>query len=303
MNIGVEPRTFELKRRHARVHEWTAERVIIGSGIATIVFVVLVLALLLRDGLPVFRYTSLPKFLFGRDWLPLSGVFGILPLILGSLLVTAGAVVIAVPLGVAVAVYIAEVAPPRVKEFLKPIVETLAAIPSVVIGFIGLLVLAPVVRQVFHLPTGLTAFTGSVMLALMALPTITSIAEDAITAVPRDYRAASLALGATRWQTIRMAVVPAARSGIFSGAMLGIGRVIGETMAVLMVTGNAAVVPTTIFEPVRTMTATIAAEMGETVQYSPHYFALFAIGLVLFVITFAINLLADLALRRSVVSR
>lgn len=303
MNIGVEPRTFELKRRHARVHEWTAERVIIGSGIATIVFVVLVLALLLRDGLPVFRYTSLPKFLFGRDWLPLSGVFGILPLILGSLLVTAGAVVIAVPLGVAVAVYIAEVAPPRVKEFLKPIVETLAAIPSVVIGFIGLLVLAPVVRQVFHLPTGLTAFTGSVMLALMALPTITSIAEDAITAVPRDYRAASLALGATRWQTIRMAVVPAARSGIFAGAMLGIGRVIGETMAVLMVTGNAAVVPTTIFEPVRTMTATIAAEMGETVQYSPHYFALFAIGLVLFVITFAINLLADLALRRSTVSR
>jgi len=286
-----------------KITDAVMEAVIRFSGITTIVFVVLIFVLLLRNGLPVFRYTSVPKFLFGRDWLPLSGVFGILPLILGSLLVTAGAVVIAVPLGVAVAVYIAEVAPPRVKEFLKPIVETLAAIPSVVIGFIGLLVLAPVVQRLFSLPTGLTAFTGSVVLALMALPTITSIAEDAITAVPRDYRAASLALGATRWQTIRMAVVPAARSGIFAGAMLGIGRVIGETMAVLMVTGNAAVVPTTIFEPVRTMTATIAAEMGETVQYSPHYFALFAIGLVLFVITFAINLLADLALRRSVVSR
>ena len=269
------------------------------SGIATIAFVILILALLLQNGLPVFRYTSVRDLLLGTDWLPLSGVFGALPLILASLLVTAGAAAIAIPLGVAVAVYIAEVAPPWVKEVLKPTVETLAAIPSVVIGFIGLLVLAPFVQRIFDLPTGLTAFTGSIMLAFMALPTIVSIAEDAITAVPLEYRAASLALGATRWQAIRTVVVPAARSGIFAGAMLGIGRVIGETMAVLMVTGNAAVIPRTIFEPVRTMTATIAAEMGETVQYSPHYFALFAVGLVLFAITFAINLLADLALHRS----
>lgn len=268
------------------------------SGIAAIVIVILIFALLLRDGLPIFRFVNPRELLLGQDWLPLSRVYGILPLILGSLLVTFAAAIIAIPLGVAVAVYIAEVASPRIREILKPAVETLAAIPSVVIGFIGLLVLAPFIQRILDLPTGLTAFTGAIMLAFMALPTIVSIAEDAITAVPKEYRAASLALGATKWQTIRMVVVPAAKSGIFAGAMLGIGRVIGETMAVLMVTGNAAVIPQTIFEPVRTMTATIAAEMGETVRQSSHYYALFAIGLVLFAITFLINLAADLALHR-----
>lgn len=282
-----------------RVTEALAGGIIRISGIATIVFVVLILALLLWNGLPVFRYTGPGKFLFGKDWFPLSGIFGALPLILASLLVTAVATLIAIPLGTAMAVYIAEVAHPRLKEILKPTVETLAAIPSVVIGFIGLLVLSPIIRSTFHLPTGLTALTGSIMLAFMSLPTIVSIAEDAITAVPIEYRTASLALGATKWQTIRRVVVPAARSGIFAAIMLGIGRAIGETMTVLMVTGNAAVIPHTIFEPVRTMTATIAAEMGETVQYSPHYSALFAVGLVLFVITFLINLLADVALHRT----
>jgi len=285
------------KRR--RITEVAVESVIRLSGLAAVIFVILIFLLLLRDGLPVFRYTGVTEFLFGRDWFPLSGKFGILPLILGSLLVTAGAVVIAVPLGTAVSVYIAEVASAPVKEVLKPAVETLAAIPSVVIGFIGFVVLAPYVKQIFDLPTGLTAFTGSLMLAFMALPTIVSIAEDAITAVPLGYRAASLALGATRWQTIRRVVVPAARSGIFAGVMLGLGRVIGETMTVLMVTGNAAVIPHAIFQPVRTMTATIAAEMGETVHDSAHYFSLFAIGLVLFVMTFFINVAAGIALRRT----
>lgn len=285
--------------KHKKPSEYAIEWLIGFSGIATIIFVILIFVLLLREGLPVFKYTSLGKFLFGHDWQPLSDVFGTLPLILASLWVTVGAVLIAIPLGAAVAIYIAEVASPRAKEILKPTVETLAAIPSVVIGFIGLLVLAPLIQKVFNLPTGLTAFTGSVMLAFMAMPTVVSIAEDAITAVPNDYRAASLALGATRWQTIRMTIVPAARSGIFAGAMLGIGRVIGETMTVLMVTGNAAVIPHSLFQPVRTMTATIAAEMGETVQGSPHYFSLFAIGLVLFAITFLVNLLADVALHKS----
>jgi phosphate transport system permease protein len=280
------------------ITEVAIEGLIRFSGITTIIFVVLIFLLLLREGLPVFKYTSLPKFLFGHDWLPLSDIFGALPLILASLLVTAGAVVISIPLGVAVAIYIAEVASPRAKEVLKPAVETLAAIPSVVVGFIGYLVLAPIIQKAFNLPTGLTAFTGSVMLAFMAMPTIVSIAEDAITAVPTDYRAASLAMGATRWQTIWNVIVPSAKSGIFAGAMLGIGRVIGETMTVLMVTGNAAVIPHSLFQPVRTMTATIAAEMGETVQGSPHYFALFAVGLVLFGMTFAVNLMADLALHR-----
>ena len=292
-----------MERRMAAKRKRVTEAVVQGairlSGVATILFVILIFALLLRDGLPVFKYTSLRAFLLGKDWLPLSRIFGTLPLSLASLMVTAAAGLIAIPLGAAVAIYIAEVAPSRAKEFLKPAVETLAAIPSVVIGFIGLLILAPFVQRLFDLPTGLSAFTGAVILAFMALPTVVSIAEDAITAVPNEYRAASLALGATRWQTIRQVVVPAAKSGIFAGAMLGIGRVIGETMAVLMVTGNAAVIPHSLFQPVRTMTATIAAEMGETVQHSPHYFSLFAIGLLLFVITFAINLAADVALHRT----
>ncbi len=285
-------------KKRRRIIEAFIERLIQLCGVAAIIFVVLIFGLLLRNGIPIFKYTSIEKFLFGREWLPLSGRFEILPLVLGSLLVTFGAIIIAVPLGVAVAVYIAEIASPRMKDLLKPIIETLAAIPSVVIGFIGLLVVAPAVKTLFNLPTGLTAFTGSIMLAFMSLPTIISISEDALTAVSVEYRAASLALGATRWQTISRIVVPSARSGILAAVMLGIGRVIGETMAVLMVTGNAAVIPHSIFQPVRTMTATIAAEMGETVQYSPHYFALFAIGLVLFLITFVINLIADLALRR-----
>ncbi len=284
--------------RRRSITEIVIEGLIRFSGVATIIFVVLIFLLLLLNGLPVLRYTSVSRFLLGRDWLPLSDIFGTLPLILASLLVTAGAVVISVPLGAAVAIYIAEVASPRAKEILKPAVETLAAIPSVVVGFIGYLVLAPVIQKLFNLPTGLTALTGSIMLAFMAMPTIVSIAEDAITAVPTDYRAASLAMGATRWQTIWHVVAPAAKSGIFAGAMLGIGRVIGETMTVLMVTGNAAVIPHSLFQPVRTMTATIAAEMGETVQGSPHYIALFAVGLVLFAMTFLINLAADVALHR-----
>lgn len=292
-----------MAKRRRKLIEKIIERLLQLSGIATVVFVISIFGLLLANGLPIFRYTSVGRFLFGREWFPLSGRFEILPLIIGSLLVTAGAVVIAVPLGIAVAVYIAEIASPRMKELLKPAVETLAAIPSVVIGFIGLLVVAPAVKTLLHLPTGLTAFTGSLMLAFMSLPTIISISEDAITAVPMDYRAASLALGATRWQTISRVVVPSAKSGIIAAVMLGIGRVIGETMAVLMVTGNAAVIPHSIFQPVRTMTATIAAEMGETVQYSPHYFALFAVGLVLFIISFLINLMADLALHRKEIVR
>lgn len=290
-------------KKRRRILEDFIERLIQLCGVAAIIFVVLIFGLLLRNGVPIFKYTSIGKFLFGREWLPLSGRFEILPLILGSLVVTAGAIIIAVPLGVAVAVYIAEIASPRMKDLLKPVIETLAAIPSVVIGFIGLLVVAPAVKTLFNLPTGLTAFTGAIMLAFMSLPTIISISEDALTAVSVEYRAASLALGATRWQTISRIVVPSARSGILAAVMLGIGRVIGETMAVLMVTGNAAIIPHSIFQPVRTMTATIAAEMGETVQYSPHYFALFAIGLVLFLITFLINLIADLALRRRETTR
>jgi phosphate transport system permease protein len=218
-----------------------------------------------------------------------------IPLILGSVLVTVTAIAIALPLGVASAVYVSEVAPNWAREILKPLIEILAGIPSVVLGFFGMTALAPVIREGLGMPTGLTAFSGALLLAYMSLPTIISVAEDALDAVPKSYRDAGLAMGATQWQTIWRVVVPAARSGIVTAVMLGMGRAIGETMAVMMVTGNAARMPLTLdslFRPVRTMTATIAAEMGEVAQGSVHYHALFGIGIILFVLTFAINLAA-----------
>lgn len=286
-----------------RFGEWAAEKIVVLSGAFAIIIVALILLFLLRDGLPAFHYVSPGRFLFGKDWYPLSNQFQILPLILGSVMVTVGAIVIAVPIGLAAAVYLAEIAPMWAREILKPTVEVLAGIPSVVIGFIGMMVLAPWVKNLLNLPTGMTALTGSIMLAFMAMPTIISISEDAIVAVPRDYGSGALALGATPWQAIAGVTVPAAKSGIIAAVMLGIGRAVGETMTVLMVTGNAAVIPHSFLQPVRTMTATIAAEMGEVAQGTPHYFSLFAIGLVLFVMTFIINLIADMALQRTQVRR
>ena len=277
-----------------RAFEFVIEKAIFLAGILSIVFVVLIFIFLLKEGLSLFKSYSPLSFFFGTGWYPIStpGRFGILPLLGGSLAVTLGAIAIAVPLGIGSAIYIAEVAPGWLKEILKSTVEFLAAIPSVVLGFIGLVTLVPLVKQIFHLATGLTALSGSIMLAFMAMPTIVSMMEDALTAVPKSYREGALALGATRWQAIWRVLLPAASSGMLAAVMLGIGRVIGETMAVMMITGNAARIPTTLFQPVRTMTATIAAEMGEAVQGSEHYFALFAIGILLFCITFMINLAA-----------
>src|SRR3989338_7608845 len=252
----------------------------------------------------VFKTFAPFKFLFGKNWYPISepAQLGILPLILGSLLVTLGAALISVPIGVACAVYIAEIAPAKLKEILKSGIELLAAIPSVVLGFIGMVTLVPWTKNIFHLPTGLTALSGSIMLAFMAMPTIVSIAEDALYSVPKSYKEGALAMGATHWQAIWRVMLPAASSGILAAVMLGIGRVIGETMAVMMITGNSAVIPRMIpfgfVQSVRTLTATIAAEMGEAVVGSEHYFALFAIGIVLFVISFAINVTADLFLHK-----
>ncbi len=283
-----------------RYSEWFIERWIWANGIFSIAAVGLIFFFLTKEGMNLFRTYPFTEFIAGKQWYPISEPpkFGILPLLLGSFWVTFGAAIIAVPLGVASAVFIAEVARGWLKEFLKAGVEALAAIPSIVLGFVGLVTLVPMVKQSFHLPTGLTALSGSIMLAFMAMPTVVSIIEDALTAVPQTYRYGSIAMGATRWQTIYRVTVPAASSGIAAGVMLGIGRVIGETMAVMMITGNAAVIPRTLLQPVRTMTATIAAEMGETVRGSEHYFSLFAIGLVLFVITFFINLTADFFLHR-----
>ncbi len=263
-------------------------------GFSTIAFVALIFVFLLIEGLP-FLVEVQPGNLLGTQWYPTFDLYGILPLLLGSLLITFLSIIIATPLGVASAVYIREVAPQWAREILKPMIEVLAGIPSVVLGFFGMTLLAPALREGLGLATGLTALTGAILLAYMALPTMISVAEDALDAVPKSYRDAGLAMGATQWQTIWRVVVPAARSGILVAIMLGIGRAIGETMAVMMVTGNAARLPLGLdaaFMPVRTMTATIAAEMGEVAQGSTHYHVLFGIGIVLFVLTFIINLAA-----------
>ncbi len=282
--------------------EFLIERTIRVMGVSAILIVIMIFLFLLSEGAPAFLRISLGEMLT-RRWYPVEEYFGLLPLVLGSLMVTIGAGVVSLPLGLATAVFIAEIAPRWAREVLKPFVEVLAGIPSVVLGFIGMLVLAPLARRVTHAPTGLTALTGSVLLALMALPTIVSVAEDALDAVPRSYRNGALALGVTRWQMIWRVVVPAARSGILTAMMLGIGRAIGETMTVMMVTGNAARIPSGLGDfllPVRTMTATIAAEMGEVAQGSTHYHVLFAIGISLFVIAFVINLTAAAVVFRQV---
>jgi phosphate transport system permease protein len=229
-------------------------------------------------------------------WYPIEGYFGLLPLIGGSLLVTISATLIALPFGIGTALYLSEMAPRWMKEVLKPVVEILAGIPSVVLGFIGILVLVPFLRTTFNLPTGLTAFAGAILLALIAIPTIVSISEDALNNVPPAYRQAALALGATRWQTIWGVTLPAAKSGVLTAVMLGIGRALGETMAVMMVTGNAPVMPdkwNSLFLPVRTMTATIASEMGEVANGSPYYQVLFLIGILLFLLSLIINVTAS----------
>ena len=273
----------------------TITRVIKVAGFSSIVIVVMIFVFLLQAGLPALNEVSL-KDLFTTRWYPIEDYFGILPLFSGSLLVAFVSLLIALPFGVGTAVYIAEVAPRWGKEILKPLIEILAGIPSVVLGFIGIVFLSPTLRELLNLPTGLTAFTGAVLLALISIPTIVSVGEYALNAVPQSYREASYALGITRWQTIWRVTLPAARSGVITAVMLGISRTIGETMAVMMVTGNA---PTifkglqSIFKPARTMTATIASEMGEVATNSTHYHVLFFIGIVLFLFSLIINIISN----------
>jgi len=282
-----------------QVKELGIAYVLMAASFACILIVFFIFLFLFREATPFVAKPGLGT-LFDERWIPVSFQqqrFGIYPLITGSLLVTFLATALAVPFGVCAAVYIAEVARPKEREFLKPFIELMAAIPSVVLGFFGLVVLAPVVKAAFNLPTGLTALTGAILLAFMAIPTITSISEDAIKSVPRSYREASLALGATEMQTVWRVTVPAGLAGIVAAVMLGMGRVIGETMAVLMVTGNAAVITLNPLRSVRTMTATIAAEMGEVTYGSAHYQALFWIGILLLAATFILNIVAQRVLR------
>ncbi|NDY42385.1 phosphate ABC transporter permease subunit PstC [Dissulfurirhabdus thermomarina] len=273
---------------------------LLAAASTSILVVALIFVFLGKEALPFLKEPGLGALLDTR-WAPVSFVrerYGLAPLAAGSTLVTALATVFSVPFSVFGAVYIAEVARPAEREFLKPFIEILASIPSVVLGFFGLVVVAPLVKRAFGLYTGLNALTGALLLALMAVPTIISISEDAINSVPRSYKQASLALGASPFQTIWRVTVPAALPGIIAAVMLGMGRIVGETMAVMMVTGNSPIITFSPLDPVRTMTATIAAEMGEVPFGSDHYRALFCVGVVLLAATFAINLVAQRVLKR-----
>jgi phosphate transport system permease protein len=282
-----------------RLKEQAVEKFFLLNGLFAILVLAGIFVLLLTQAWPALKALGPNAFLASR-WEPTSPekeTYGILALFVGTMMVSIGAMAIAVPLGLATATWIAEVADHRVREIVKPVIEILAAIPSVVVGFLGLIMLNPILAKLFHTPSGLNAINGSVMLAVMALPTIISISEDAIVAVPQELKSASLALGANQWQTLVRVTIPSSLSGIIAAIMLGMGRAIGETMTVLMVCGNAAAMPHSYLDPVRTMTATIAIELGESVQGSTHYYSLFVIALILFVITFLFNLISDIVLQ------
>ncbi len=264
-------------------------------ALISIIILGLILFSLFREGLPLFNKISIYDFVFGLEWYPTADtpLFGIFPLIVGSVIVTIFATLIAVPLGVLSAVYISEIAPKSIKEILKSSIELLAGLPSVVLGFFGMVIVAPWMQETFDLPTGLNIVNASVILAIMAIPTISSISEDALYAVSREFKEASYALGATKFETITRIILPSALSGILTAVILGMSRAIGETMVVLMVAGGAAALPESIFDSVRPMPASIAAEMGEAPYRSAHYQALFATGIVLFFMTMMFNLIAD----------
>lgn len=285
-----------MKRHKEKIYRW----LFAAAAFASLLFLVGIVIVLFTEALPIFKKVRATAFIFGKFWYPTFDPpeFGIFPLILASFWVSAGAMLICMPLGVGSAIYLNEIAGSKQRAILKPAVEILAGIPSIVYGFFGMAVLAPFLQDLFHIPIGLCAFTASLILGIMATPTICSIAEDALTCVPRSFREASFALGANRWQTLVKVVIPAAGSGISTAIILGMSRAIGETMTVLMVAGNAAVIPKSFFDPVRPMTSAIAAEMGEAPVGSDHYNALFAIALILFLITFVFNILAEIISRR-----
>ena len=286
--------------RRWRLGEKFIESWIYLAGLLTIIVLLGIIILLVKEGVPIFLDTPPWEFFFGTSWYPVSEppTFGIMPFFVATLWVTIVATAISVPIGIACAAYLSEVAPDKVRETVKPVIEILAGFPSVVMGFIGLMLLSPLVQSAFNLPTGLSGLTAGIMLAFMSLPIIISVSEDALRAVPDEFRQASFALGATQWETIWHVSIPAALSGITAGVMLGVGRAIGETMTVLMVAGGALAVPVSPTEPMMPMTAAIASGIGNAVRGGLQYQALFAIGLILFVLTLFVNLIADRVLER-----
>jgi phosphate transport system permease protein len=283
------------KARSRHIRETVIRYVFFLMALLSIAILGMILLFLVREGVPIFEEVSVKNFFLGIYWYPTADPpdFGVLPLIMASLMVTGLSAAISIPLGIMTAIYLAEVASPRIKEIAKPMVEMLASLPSVVIGFFGMVVVGPFLQNIFGIPTGLNLFNASLMLAFMSVPTITTIAEDSIASVPAELKEASLALGATHWESIVRVILPASLSGISTGIILGMSRAIGETMVVLMVAGGAAMIPNSVFDPCRPMPASIAAEMAEAPFRSDHYFALFAIGLVLFIFTLMFNFIAD----------
>jgi len=266
------------------------------AALISVLILLGIFGMLLVNGIKAFSDISVGEFFFSADWNPAAygeATYGILAMIASTFLVTIGAMIIAVPLGIGAAAYLSEVAPERVREILKPVIELLAAIPSVAVGFIGIVLVGPWISRTFGLNNGLNALNGSILLAIMSLPTIITVAEDAIRTVPQSYKEGSYALGANNWTTLMRVTLPSATSGIIAAIILGMGRAIGETMTVLMATGNATAMPGSFFDPVRTMTATIAIELGEVPFGTTHYFALFAVGAVLFIISLGVNLIAE----------
>lgn len=285
---------------HWKTKEKLIKKILFIFALSSIIFLTGIIIVLFSEGLPIFEEVGIWEFISGKIWYPTFSPpdYGILPLILASLFVTLGAMILAAPLGIASAIFISYILPKKYRKVIKPAVEMLAGVPSVIYGLFGMKILAPFLSNLFNLPTGLTGLNASIMLGIMALPTVVSLSEDAINTVPKKFRDASLALGSTKWEMLSKVIIPTASSGIVTAVILGMGRAIGETMTVLMVAGGAPVMPKSLFKPLRPMTATIAAEMGEAPVGSGHYHALFGIAIVLFVITLIFNIIADIASQR-----
>lgn len=274
-----------------KAHEKIIQLILFISAIIAVLGVILITYFIINEGYPVIQKVGLLKFITGRKWAPVQGIYGIYPMIIGSLLVTSGALVLGVPVGIGCAVFLAELAKPKIAGIIKPGIELLAGIPSVIFGLYGLVFIVPLIRRVFN-NQGFSVLAGSIILAIMILPTIINVSESAIRSVPKDYKEASLSLGSSHWQSIKNVIVPSARSGIIAGVILGMGRAVGETMAVIMIAGNSPIVPESILSPVRTLTGNIGIEMGYA--GGEHQQALFATGIVLFIFIMLLNMAANM---------
>jgi len=282
-------------KSYSLIFDYLIEKSFLIISITSLLILFAIMLFLIKEGIPLFKDVGIFDFIFGKEWYPVSDNIrlGIFPLIISSIYITILASIIAIPISLATAIYIAEISKGKVKEIIKSLIEIIASIPSVVIGFLGMVVVAPFLIKNFNINSGLNLLNASLLLAFTAIPTITSISEDAISSIPMSLKEASFALGANKWQTVVRIVIPASLSGIWTAIILGISRIIGETMIVLMVAGGAAVIPKSIFDPVRPLTSNVAAEMAEAAVGGIHYRALFAIGIILFIITFIFNITAD----------